>query len=251
MHDLGDIAQQRVIYHHGSQGVAQCQQRLFGHDGLDVFQFCQACVGLMPLQDGLFFFKRGVPHHNLKHEAVKLCFGQFVGAFLLHRVLCGNNGVGFCHVVGNAVNAHLAFLHYLKESRLGLCRRTIDFVDEHHVGKNRAFMEVKFARFHVKHCSAEHVAGHQVGGELYATEPRINQPGRESGQQRLCHSRHTLKQHMAIGKYCRNQEVHNLIVSYHYSSDLFFYLPHLGRKLCQIEARCCCLFHCLICFVRC
>ena len=68
----------------------------------------------MSLQDDLLLVECGIPHHDLEHEAVELCLGQLVGALLLHWVLCGDDRVRFCHVVGDAVDAHLALLHHLE-----------------------------------------------------------------------------------------------------------------------------------------
>ena len=85
----------------------------------------------------------GIAHRNLHQETVQLGLGQLVGTLLLYRVLRGDDGKHGAHRVGNAVDGNLALLHHLEQRGLGLGRRTVYLIGQHHVGEYRPGVEVK------------------------------------------------------------------------------------------------------------
>ena len=96
-------------------------------------------------RDAGFFFERGIVDLDEKHEAVELRFGQRVGAFLFDRVLGREDKKGRGERIGFAKDGDLVFLHRLEHGRLGLGGRSVDFIGEHHVRKDRALDEFEFS----------------------------------------------------------------------------------------------------------
>ena len=62
-------------------------------------------------KDALLFVKRRVIHLDGEHEAVELGLGQRIGAFLLDRVLRGDDEERIGQLVGVLAGGHFAFLH--------------------------------------------------------------------------------------------------------------------------------------------
>ena len=63
-------------------------------------------------------------------KTVKLCFGQRICALLLNRVLRRDNHKPAAEGESFSVNRNLAFLHSLKQGRLGLGRCAVDFIGQ-------------------------------------------------------------------------------------------------------------------------
>ena len=61
-------------------------------------------------------------------------------------------------------------------------------------------MELKLLSLDVEHISSQHIAWHQVGGELDALEVGINEFRDKSGEKCLGDSWDSLNKHMAVGK---------------------------------------------------
>ena len=81
---------------------------------------------------------RRVADADLEHEAVELGFGQRIGAFLLDRVLRGQDEEGLGQLVGRVADGDLPFLHGFEQGALHLGRGAVDFVGEDEVGEDRA-----------------------------------------------------------------------------------------------------------------
>ena len=175
---------------------------------------------MMALQDGDFFINRRITHRNLHEKAVGLRLWQFVSTLLFHWVLRGNDGVYIAHAMRLTIDGHLPFLHYLKQSCLCLGRSTVYLIDQHDIGKHGSRMEIERLRLHVEHRRAKHIARHEIGRELYATEACIDESGNESCQQCLCHTWHTFNEHMAIGQNSREDKVDCLLLSHNDASDV-------------------------------
>ena len=112
-------------------------------DGLAVdygFQFRLEGRGGL-LHDLAFLIARRVIDDHLKKETVSLGFGKMIGAFLLDRVLGGQNEEGFLKVIGLPANGHVVFLHGLEQGGLCLWRSTIDFISQYDLAENRTFLK--------------------------------------------------------------------------------------------------------------
>ena len=125
----------------------------------------------------------GIDDVDLQQEAVELRLGQGIGAFLLERVLGGQNVERRRQVVAHAGDGDVVLLHRLEQRRLGARAGAVDLVGHEKLGEDRAGDEAEVARAVgrlVHHLRADDVGGHQVGRELDA--PR-GQP--EDGAERL------------------------------------------------------------------
>ena len=70
----------------------------------------------------------------------------------------------------HATDGGLAFLHGFQHGGLGLRRRSVDLVQEHHVRVDRAELSNHLAALLIPDLGANDVVRHQVGGALNAAE---------------------------------------------------------------------------------
>ena len=96
-------------------------------------------------EDAFFLLEAGIIHLDVEHEAVELGLGQRVGAFLLDRVLRGDDEERLRQVVGLLADGDLAFLHGLQQGGLRLGRRAVDLVGQEDVGEDRPLDEAELA----------------------------------------------------------------------------------------------------------
>ena len=124
--------------------------------------------------DGQLLLARRVIHLNLEHEPVKLGFGQWIGAFLLDRVLRGQHQKWVGQRIGLAADRQLPFLGGLQQRALGFWRRAVNFVGEDQVAEERPRHEAEHAFAGgvvlLQNIRARDVGGHQVRRELDAAE---------------------------------------------------------------------------------
>ena len=141
--------------------------------GQDRLEFMGSFTGGV-FDDGPFFIALRIADLHHEHEAVQLGFRQRVGAFLLHRVLRGENEKWRLKRECLPGRGDLRFLHRLEESRLGFGRRAVDFVREQHIRENGTFDEIELAPaglgVFLNDVGAGDIAGHEVGRELDAVE---------------------------------------------------------------------------------
>ena len=154
--------------------------------------------------DAGFLFERGVVDFDEEHETVELSFGQRVSAFLFDWVLSGENEKWRGQRVGLAEDRDLVFLHRFEHGRLRFGGRAVDFIGEHHVGKDRAFDELEFpaaacAGF-LDDVGAGDVGGHQVGGELDAVEGEVEGLRDRGNEQGFGEAGYAHQQRVAFGK---------------------------------------------------
>jgi hypothetical protein len=112
----------------------------------------------------------GIVDDELEEEAVELRFGERIDALLLDRVLRREHGEARAHHMRLAVDRHAAFLHRLEQRGLRLRRGAVDLVGEQQLGEDRPLGEGEARRLEVEEVRPQYVAGHQVGGELDASE---------------------------------------------------------------------------------
>ena len=98
-------------------------------------------------------------------------------------------------------------LHRFEQRGLRLGRRAVDFVGQHHVGKDRPFHESEKRACRwcglLQDFRSGDVRRHQVGRELHALERQMQHVADRLDQQRLGQSRHADQQHVALAEHCR------------------------------------------------
>ena len=243
LYELYHVAEQALLDQHLRHHVAEVEQILLAEHRLHIIESDKGCVLLMALQDEHLIVERGIAYHYLHHETVYLRLGQLVGAFLLHGVLRGDDREEGTHGMGDAVDGGLALLHHLKEGGLCLGRCAVYLVDEHEVGEDRSGVEVELRRLHVEHRGAEHIARHEVGGELQAAEAGVDEPREEAGQQGLGHTGHTLEQHMAVGQDGGEEHVDSAVLPHYHLVDRLSELDNLLGEGGEVHSQLGILFH--------
>ena len=142
----------------------------------------------------------GVVDAAVEEEAVKLRFGQVVGAFLFKGVLGGEYHEGRGERQGFAFDGDLPLLHDFEQRRLGFGRGAVDFVGEQQVGEDRAAAEFEAAFAGVVDHAAGDVGGQQVGGELDALELAVDGFGEAFDKQGFAQSRHAFDEDVAAAE---------------------------------------------------
>ena len=99
-----------------------------------------------------------------------------------------------------AGDGHLAFLHRLKQRRLGAGAGAVDLIRHQQLTEHRPFQKAEGAPAigrGFKDFGAENVGGHQVGRELDAVGFQAHDRGQSVHQQRLAQARQADQQRMA------------------------------------------------------
>ena len=121
-------------------------------------------------------------------KAIHLRLGQRIGIFLFNWVLCGHHYEQRRHLVGLARHRYRPFSHRLKQGRLHLGRRTVDFVGEYEVGKDRSGIKAELGAIGglVVNFGARHIGRQQVIHELDAAEVALEVFGQRLDGAGLC-----------------------------------------------------------------
>ena len=80
---------------------------------------------------------------QLEQETIELSLGQRVCPLELDGVLCSQHPERTRQQMGLPQYSHLSLLHGFQHGRLGLRGCPVDFVHQHHVGKQRTGSELK------------------------------------------------------------------------------------------------------------
>ncbi len=151
----------------------------------------------------------GVVDTDFQQKAVELCFGQGVGAFLLDRVLGGQNHEGLRQAMRFAFQRDLIFLHGFEQGRLRFGRGAVDFVGQQQVGEYRAAPGDELVAGHVEQRVADDIRGHQIRSELDAREFAGEGFGQRLDQQGFAQPGHALKQDVRAGQQADQHFVEN------------------------------------------
>ena len=143
---------------------------------------------------------------------------------------------GVFQLVSSAIHRNLSFLHHLKQGRLRFGRGAVDFVDQHHVGEDRASLEGKIYRFLVEYRGANHVAGHQVGGKLDARKFYIHGLSQQLGGQGFGDAGYPFEQYVPIRQHGRDQQVNDFLLPHNDLAQLDAHLINGGIDLAQVQA---------------
>src|SRR2546427_7471161 len=149
-------------------------------------------------EDLHFLFPRGIADVDPEEEPVHLGLGEWIGAFVLDRVLRRNTEersveMERLHFVGG-----LLLLHRLEQGGLRLRRRAIDLVRQEQMGEDRAAAEDEVARLAIGHVRTGDVRGKEVRGELDPAERESEARGKGLRDQRLREAGHVLDQEVSV-----------------------------------------------------
>jgi len=137
-------------------------------------------------EDALLFLKRRIVDLDVEHEAVELRFRERIRSLLVDRVLRRDDEERLRKRPRLVSDRDLALLHRLKERRLRLRRRAVDFVREQNVRKDRTLHESERTPtlpVFLEHRRARDVRRRQVGRKLDALELHVeNLRERRDGQ---------------------------------------------------------------------
>ncbi len=111
-------------------------------------------------------------------------------------------------------DCHLAFLHCFKQRALHFRRSAVDFVGQHEVGEDRAFLYLELlVLYRVDHC-AEHVGREQVGSELYAAVFGIDQLSQSFDGKGFGQARHAFEKNVAVGEHGCEKRFHQMFLAH-------------------------------------
>ena len=99
---------------------------------------------------------------------------------------------------GFAAYCHLTLLHGFKQCALHFCRRTVDFIGEHEIGENGAFLYLECFFLHAVHHCAHNVGRQKVGRELNAVVFSLYDGCQRFYCQSFSQSRHTFEQYVSV-----------------------------------------------------
>ena len=156
---------------------------------------------------------RRITDVQLEHEAVELRFGQLIGAFLLERILRGENEERIGQRIGLVADRDLAFLHRFEQRALHLGRRAIDFVGQDQVRKNRAELGRELAAARIVNQRADQVRRQQVGRELQPLKAGLDAGGQRLDGERLGEAGHAFEQDVAVGEQAEQEPVDQIFLA--------------------------------------
>ena len=165
----------------------------------------------------------GKLHQYLEQEAVQLSLRKRIGSLLFYGILCGQHQKRLLQHIAFRPHRHSVFLHGLQQGRLGLRRGAVDFIGQHQIGEDGAFLEAEGAfSFLLYHdIGSRHIAGHQVRGKLDALEGKQEHLAYGAHKHGLSKPRHALQQDISAGE----QRQHHLPDDFFLTDDPLSYLP--------------------------
>src|SRR5215207_1397336 len=133
--EVDDPALEQLVHVHRSRGVLEVGH-LFDLD--DRLELAQRMPVELVADDRELVVAARVTEGGSDEEAIELCFRQRERALELDRVLRREYDEGLAQLTCDTVDGHLPLGHGLEQRRLSLRHRTVDLVDEHHVGEDRS-----------------------------------------------------------------------------------------------------------------
>ena len=200
-----------------------CLQNLFGADDRP---YGLLLALYLLTDDELLLFELRIVDDHLEHEAVYLCLGQRIGAFLLDGVLCCQYEEGFRKLECGLADSDLTLLHGFEQSALHLGRSTVDFVGQHEVGEDGTLFHDEFLVLLTVDHGADDVGGQQVGRELYAAELGVDELCKGLDGHRLSQSGHALQQDVSVAEQAYEKRLYQMLLPH---NDLI----HSRHKVCD------------------
>ena len=156
------------------------------------------------------FIARRIADFQFEHEAVNLRFRQRIRAFLLNRILRGQNEKRFFEFESLLANRDLLFLHGLEQRALHLGGGAIDFIGENEVGENRAFARGEAAGLRIINLRADDIGGQHVRRKLQARKFYVQARGQRFDRKGFGETGHTFEQHVAVGQQSDGEPFHKI-----------------------------------------
>ena len=120
------------------------------------------------------------------------------------------------------------FLHSFQQSTLYFSRCTVDFISQHKVCKDRAFLYMeRLILLGIDLCT-DYIGRQQIGSKLNATIIGTNQLRQCFNCKGLSQSRHTFQENVTIGKQAYQKTVNKVLLSY---NDLIHASYQIGNEM--------------------
>ncbi|MEY3459534.1 MAG: hypothetical protein RL215_2691 [Planctomycetota bacterium] len=204
-----------------ADGALDLEDLFAGEDLSDI----GALVGGGLSGDLSFFVEGGVADEDFEHEAVLLCFGEGVGAFLFDGILCGEHKEGGAESVDGLSDGDLSFLHGFEECGLGFGRSAVDFVGENDVVEEWSGDEAEFAlsggAIFLEDIGAGDIGGHEVGSELDPGEGHGQAAGDGADHECFGESWDAFEEHVSLAEEGDEQLFDDFVLADDDASDLF------------------------------
>ena len=186
-HELGRLFAGRTRRTHQARGILDdvVGRRHVAHHSVQLLDLIAARHRVDPrlLRPGChrenppLFLGGRILDHDVEHEAIELGLRQRICAFLLDRILGGENEQRTVQGVTDAADRDLVFLHGLEQGGLSLGRRPVDLVGQENVREDRAVNEANHPLagrpVFLNHLRAQDVGRHQIGRELNTVEFQV------------------------------------------------------------------------------
>ena len=114
------------------------------------------------------------------------------------------------------------FLHRLKQRRLALRARAVDFIGKQNLRKDWPGTKLHDAMPSIvihKNVRTNDVRWHQIRRELNTTEVQMQRVTKRSNQERLSQTRYTFKEHVTTRKECPQRLINDCLLTNHALTD--------------------------------
>ena len=177
--------------------------------------FCTRRSG--PINNLGFLFTTWVIDYHVEQKSISLCFRKRISSLLLDRILRRQNEEGFVEPVSGPPNRHFMLLHGLQQCRLGLWRRSVNFIGKEHLRKDRPLIKHQITMtclaILLDDIGTRNVRWHQVRCELDPLKRQIHRFGQRTYHERLGETGHTFKQTVATSKNGNQQLLNDLVLA--------------------------------------
>src|SRR5207245_131714 len=143
LYDLQEITPDLVIHEHFADGLLAAQH-FIGRGGRR--QLLDRVYVLNPFEHLVLFVQRWVAEAQPDKKAVELRLGQGKRAFVIDRVLRGDDEEGRLEGIRLAVDGDAAFGHRLQEGRLRARRGAVDLVGQDDLREDRPGAKLELRR---------------------------------------------------------------------------------------------------------
>ena len=154
--------------------------------------------------------------------------GKGKSAFVLDGVLGRQHQEGLLHLVGDAVDGHLPFLHRLQQCGLRLGRGPVDLVGQDDLGEDGTGAKLELLVLLIEDAHAGHVGRQHVGRELDAPKRAADAERQRARQHGLAHARHILDQQVPLTEHRQERHAHLGVLADDHAAHVFGHAPGNG-----------------------
>ena len=164
-------------------------------------------------EHALLFLLCRIGQYGLHHETVHLRLGKIEGALFLDWILRCDDHEWFRQRDALASDGGRALRHGFKHGGLGFRVGTIDFVEQHEIGVDRADLRGEFLRGEIEDLSADQVRRHQIGSALHTFERAGHRSGQGLRGSGFCQTRDGFDEDMTAGHQSGDQRFTKIVLS--------------------------------------